>query len=115
MKHTAKQGSDKTVCLRCHRVLRSAKSITLGYGPTCAAKIRHSTADLAGYKAHQIASAVELIADGAIIPLRSVVFLAISSDGTETYRSAPTGCNCPGGLKGRLCYHTAAARLLLAA
>jgi hypothetical protein len=104
-------------CLRCGRTLRSPKSIALGYGPTCNAHIRNAehTADLRDYKPAQIADAVELIADGAIIPLRSVVFLTVSSDGREMYKTAPTGCNCPGGLKGRLCYHTAAARLLLAA
>lgn len=107
--------TEQANCLRCGRRLTSLKSVALGYGPTCAAKIRHTAADLTGYKPAQIADAQELITDGAIIPLRSVVFLTISSDGTETYRSAPTGCNCPGGLKGRRCYHTAAARMLLAA
>lgn len=107
--------TDRTRCLRCNRILRSAKSVSAGYGPTCSAKIRHAHADLVDYKPEQIANAVELITDGAIIPLRSVIFLTISSDGTETYRSAPTGCNCPGGLAGRRCYHTAAARMLLAA
>lgn len=107
--------TEQANCLRCGRTLTSAKSIALGYGPTCSAKIRHAHADLTDYKPEQIDAAVELITDGAIIPLRSVVFLTISSDGTETYRSAPTGCNCPGGLAGRRCYHTAAARLLLAA
>jgi uncharacterized protein DUF6011 len=104
-----------TNCLRCGRKLTSAKSCATGYGPKCAAKVRHSAVDLSDYKAHQVASARELIADGAIIPLRSVVFIAVSTDGTETYRSAPTGCNCPAGLKGGRCYHQLAARLLLAA
>ncbi|MFH8737964.1 hypothetical protein [Streptomyces sp. NPDC017964] len=56
-----------------------------------------------------------MIADAAITPLRNTVFLAVSTDGTETYRSAPTGCTCPAGLKGSRCYHQLAARLLLAA
>ncbi|MFD8075822.1 DUF6011 domain-containing protein [Streptomyces sp. NPDC059718] len=104
-----------TNCLRCGRTLTSAKSCAAGYGPTCAAKIRHAAADTADFKPHQVASARELIADGAIIPLRSVVFIAVSTDGTETYRTAPTGCTCPAGLKGSRCYHQLAARLLLAA
>jgi hypothetical protein len=104
-----------TNCLRCGRVLRSAKSIASGYGAKCAAKVRHSAVDLTDYKPHQVASARELIEDGAIVPLRSMVFIAVSSDGTETYRSAPTGCNCPAGLKSSRCYHTLAARMLLAA
>lgn len=104
-----------TNCLRCGRKLTSVKSVTAGYGPTCGRKIRTAPADLTDYKPAQIDAAHELITDGAIIPLRSVVFLTISTDGTETYRSSPTGCNCPGGLAGRRCYHTAAARLWLAA
>jgi hypothetical protein len=102
-------------CLHCHRILRSARSIALGYGPTCARKIRRAAVDLSDYKPHQITSARELIEDGAIIPLRSVVFIAVSTDGTETYKTAPTACSCPAGLKGSRCYHQLAARMLLAA
>jgi hypothetical protein len=104
-----------THCIRCGRHLTSTKSQATGYGPTCARKVRNATVDLADYKAHQVASARELITDGAIIPLRSVVFLTVSTDGTETYRSAPTGCTCPAGIKGSRCYHQLAARMLLAA
>lgn len=86
-----------TNCLRCGRALRSAKSIATDYKP------------------HQIASARELIADAAIIPLRSVIFIAVSTDGTETYKTAPTACSCPAGVKGSRCYHQLAARMLLAA
>ncbi|MFI2632617.1 DUF6011 domain-containing protein [Streptomyces collinus] len=104
-----------TNCLRCGRTLTSAKSQAAGYGPTCARHIRRAQVDLADYKPHQVASARELIEDGAIVPLRSVVFVAVSTDGTETYRTAPTGCTCPAGLKGARCYHQLAARMLLAA
>lgn len=104
-----------TNCLRCGRTLTSTKSMATGYGPKCARHIRNAAVDLTDYKPHQIASAVELIADAAIIPLRSVVFIAVSTDGTETYRTAPTGCTCPAGLKGSRCYHQLAARMLLAA
>lgn len=107
--------ADHSNCLRCGRVLRSAKSRAAGYGAKCAAKVRRSPVDIADYKAHQVASARELIEDGAIIPLRSVVFIAVSTDGTETYRTAPTACSCPAGLKGSRCYHQLAARMLLAA
>lgn len=107
--------TEQARCLHCHRVLRSPKSCALGYGPTCARKIRRAAVDLADYQAHQIASARELIEDGGIIPLRSVVFLVVSTDGTEIHRTAPTGCNCKAGLKGTRCYHQLAARLLLAA
>lgn len=104
-----------TNCLRCGRSLKSTKSQALGYGPKCAAKVRKAPVDLADYKAHQITSARELIEDGAIIPLRSVIFIAVSTDGTETYKTAPTACSCPAGLKGSRCYHQLAARMLLAA
>ena len=104
-----------TNCLRCGRTLRTAKSQAAGYGPTCARHIRRAQVDLADYKPHQITSARELIEDGAIIPLRSVVFIAVSTDGTETYKTAPTACSCPAGVKGSRCYHQLAARMLLAA
>lgn len=49
------------------------------------------------------------------ISLRSVIFIAVSTDGTETYKTAPTACSCPAGIKGSRCYHQLAARMLLAA
>ncbi|MEU6520463.1 DUF6011 domain-containing protein [Streptomyces sp. NPDC046978] len=109
------QNTTHTHCLRCGRTLTSTKSRATGYGPTCARRIRRSTAEVIDYKAHQIASARELTEDGAIIPLKSVVFIAVSTDGTETYKTAPTACTCPAGLKGSRCYHQLAARMLLAA
>ena len=102
-----------TNCLRCGRTLRRPSRD--GYGPKCRAKIRNTAVDLTDYKPHQITSARELIEDGAIIPLRSIVFRAVSTDGTETYKTAPTGCTCPAGTKGSRCYHQLAARMLLAA
>jgi hypothetical protein len=104
-----------TNCLRCGRTLTSARSMATGYGPTCARHIRNAAVDLTDYKPHQIASAHELITDGAIIPLRNTIFITVSTDGTETYKSAPNGCTCPAGIKGSRCYHSLAARLLLAA
>ena len=100
-------------CTKCRRVLRRPSAD--GYGPKCRAKVRRAQVDLADYKPHQITSARELIEDGAIVPLKSVVFIAVSTDGTETYRTAPTACSCPAGLKSSRCYHTLAARMLLAA
>lgn len=107
----------KNHCLRCGRTLHTPKSIAAGYGPTCAAKVRAAarTADLDGYKPHQINSARELIEDGAIVALPDRVFAAVSSDGTGTYISDCHGCTCPAGDAGRSCYHQLAARLLLAA
>ena len=104
-----------THCLRCGRHLTSAHSTATGYGPTCARKVRTAAnvISLADCKATQIASARELIEDGAIIPLRARrIFLTVSSDGSETYRTARQGCTCPAGLKGRDCYHRAAVAIL---
>ncbi len=115
MIHSLTTRERHTNCLRCGRALHSARSQATGYGPKCAARVRRAPVDLTDYKPHQVASARELIEDGAIVPLRSVVFLAVSTDGTETYRAAPSVCNCPAGLKGSHCYHQLAARMLLAA
>lgn len=104
-----------THCLRCGRTLRSAKSQAAGYGAKCAAKVRHTAVDTTDYKAHQIASARELIEDGAIVPVDNATFIAVSTDGTETYTTAPTGCTCKAGQKGTRCYHVLAAQMLLAA
>lgn len=115
MKHTAKQGSDKTLCLRCHRVLRSAKSVALGYGPTCHRKVRAAAKAevLAQYKPHQIAKAEELIEQGGLVPLRGLIYIAVSSDGTQTYKTHRAACTCPAGLKGRYaCKHSIAAHIL---
>lgn len=115
MANTETTKTETGTCVRCGRTLTSSASIRRGYGKGCAAKIRHAAADLADFKTHQLDSARELIEDGAIIPLRNQVFVAVSSDGTETYYSHPTNCNCPGANRGRRCYHMLAARLLLAA
>jgi|SRR6267154_492305 len=71
--------------------------------------------DLAGFKSTQIADAAELIADGGAVRLRGVIFLTLSTDGTETHRTAPNACTCKAGIRGTHCYHTAAVRMLLAA
>lgn len=114
MDTTTKQAN----CLRCGRTLRSAKSVALGYGPTCGRKIR-TAANAPAVTAHKpaaIEKARELIEQGGILPLRGRrVFTVISSDGTHAYKTAPTGCTCPAGIKGSRCYHQLAARLLLAA
>lgn len=108
--------TQKTNCLRCGRTLTATTSVRNGYGKGCAARIRKAAADLADYKARQIDQARELIEDGAIVHLRGQVFITVSSDGTETYYSATNTCTCPAGRRGKSpCYHTAAARILLAA
>ena len=107
-------------CLRCGRVLRSPKSIAGKYGPVCAAKIRKAATEqaLTGFTEDQHAKAVELIADGGIVPTsRPGVYAATSSDGSTYYvvNLADPGCTCAAGQHGRACYHLAAARILQAA
>lgn len=107
-----------TNCLRCGRALRSASSAARGYGRTCATKVRQAAQviDLSSYKPAQIDAARELIEDAAIIPIRRNIYRSVSSDGTELYLTAVTGqCNCPAGLRGTRCYHSAAAQMLAAA
>lgn len=112
---TASENTKHTHCIRCGRKLTCAKSISTGYGPKCATKVRRSAVDTSDYKPHQIASARELIEDGAIVLIRGHVFAAVSTDGTETHLVHPAACNCKAGLKGTHCYHQLAARMLLAA
>lgn len=104
-------------CLRCGRTLRAAKSIAAGYGRTCRARVAAAahTTDLTAYKPAQLASAQELIEDGAIIAIRPGIFRTVATDGTELYLTAVQACTCPAGLKQRRCYHRAAAAILTAA
>jgi hypothetical protein len=109
-------------CTRCGRTLTSLRSITLGYGPTCARRITTAAAvvDLAAYKTFQITKAIELIAERAIVAAgrtTPTLFLAVSSRGDATYRvdAEQQSCSCPAGENGRTCYHLAAADILAAA
>lgn len=108
-----------TRCLRpgCGRVLRAPASVKAGYGPVCRAKIRAAALAeaLRDFTAAQIEKARELIEMGGLVPVRPGIFRTVSSQGDETYLTAATGqCNCPAGLRGRRCYHGAAARTLAA-
>lgn len=112
MKLTANQ-TEQARCRHCGRTLRSPRSIAVGYGPTCARKIRRATT-VADAKPDAIAKAAELIEQGAIVPLRGRrIFTVISSDGARTYKTAAQGCTCPAGIKGKFtCYHRVAAQIL---
>ena len=104
-----------TNCLRCGRRLTSAKSCATGYGPTCTRKVKAAAKAeiIATYKPHQIAKAEELIEQGALIPLRTGIYLAPSSDGERTYKAHRTACSCPAGIKGlHPCKHRIAAHIL---
>lgn len=103
-------------CIRCSRVLRSAKSIADGAGRTCKAKIA-AAAKVAPFKPAQVAKAEELIADGGIVAIRGRrVFRVVSTKGDATYLTAPQACNCAAGLRAQhVCYHRIAASIVAAA
>lgn len=102
-------------CRRCRATLTDPRRVARGIGRTCERKERQEAAvAAAGYKPHQIASAIELIEDGAIVP-HSIPgrFVVVSSDGTEFYETTRDTCGCKAFANGRRCYHRAA--VLLAA
>lgn len=104
-----------TSCLRCGRKITSAKSVATGYGPTCTRKVKEATKAqiIAQYKPHQVAKAEELIEQGGLIPLRGQIYLAVSSDGSQTYKTHRAACSCPAGIKGlHPCKHRIAAHIL---
>lgn len=104
-------------CLRCGRKLTAQASVTQGYGRTCRARIIAAAAvtPLSDFTADQRDKAVELIGDKGIVPTgRPGVWRTVSSRGDAYYLTAEgdRGCNCPAGLRGVRCYHSAAARIL---
>jgi Family of unknown function (DUF6011) len=108
-------------CGRCHRVLRSARSVREGYGPGCKAIMRAAAiaAAVKGFAAAQVEKARELIEDRALVATsRPGVFRVVSSDGERSYLAHSETCNCPSGLR-RLtactCKHSLAVRIRLAA
>jgi hypothetical protein len=113
---TATQTTAK--CLGCGRVLRAAKSVALGRGRRCAAKVREAAkAATLAFKPAQVAKAEELIADGGIVAIRDRrVFRVVSTKGDATYLTAPQACNCTAGLRAQhVCYHRIAASIVAAA
>lgn len=106
-------------CLRpgCGRVLRSAKSVTAGYGPTCLRKIREAAIAeaKAGFSEAQQESAGQLIRDGGIVAQDRHLYVAVSSEGDKAYSVEAHSCTCHAGASGRRCYHQLAARILDAA
>lgn len=106
-----------TRCTRCGRVLRAARSIALGYGRGCQAKIRTAIkAKATEFKLATVEKAEQLIADGGIVRITAKAFRVTSTNGTGHYLTAPQACNCPAGLRGiHPCYHRVAATILAAA
>ncbi len=105
-------------CRKCHRPLRSAKSIARGYGPTCAKRIaENATVAAADYKPVQVEKALELIELGAIVAtVRKILFEVVSTNGGERYivDTGSRSCTCKAGARGVRCYHLAAAQILVA-
>lgn len=112
---TTTAAAKTTRCLVCTRPLRTPKSVKLGYGPTCKAKL-HAAAtvtDLSLYKPAQVDKARELLSDGGLVPTsRPNLYTAVSSDGTTRYLVQAGSCTCKAGHLGRTCYHRAAAQIL---
>lgn len=101
-------------CRRCRATLRSVKSVAAGIGRVCARLERRdkAAAAAAGYRPHQLASALELIEDAAIIAMPAPgLFVAVSTDGAEFYEVTADTCGCKAAENGRQCYHRLAALL----
>lgn len=75
---------------------------------TLAGQVR-SIARTLGFTPAQASSALELIEDGGIHPLRPGIWLTVSTDGTRTHRTTTGRCTCEAGIKGGRCYHQLAA------
>lgn len=111
--------AQSTCCRHCGRILRSLASIARKAGRWCAAKAARLAAVAKGFKAEQIAKALEAIADRAVTATRRKgVYVVVSSAGDSAYLVTAKGqCNCPNQLRrGRAdgCWHTAAARMAAA-
>ena len=108
-----------THCLRCGRTLTSAQSITNGMGRTCRSRVRQAAdvIDLTAFRDAKAArtKATDLIEQAGIVPAsRPGLYLAVSSDGANTYLidTAEASCTCKGYAKVGRCYHQVAAGLL---
>lgn len=108
-------------CERCHRVLRSAKSIAAGKGRTCARLARIEAAanvvDLTAFKDTAAArtKAMQLIADRAIVATRHAgQYLAVASQGDNTYLvdTIERSCTCKAGQRLGRCSHLVAGDIL---
>lgn len=106
-------------CTRCGRVLTDPRSIARGAGPVCFRKIKdQALLVLAAHSHEAVRKALELIADGGIVPAGRMhgarLYLAVSSDGSTRYETTALACACKAGSFGRPCYHRTAVALLAA-
>lgn len=110
-----------TVKCHCGRKLTDPRSIARGMGPVCARKARRAAEviDLSAFRDAKSArtKAVELVEQAAIVPAsRSGLYLAPSSDGSNTYLidTLEGSCTCKGFAHQGRCYHLVAAAMLTA-
>jgi len=118
MRHTETQATTAK-CLRCGRTLRAASSVARGYGRGCRAIIRAAAiaAAVKGFAQRQVDAALELISDGGLVATsRPGVFRAVSSKGDGSYLTHPATCSCAAAKRGKAtpCYHSLAAKIVLA-
>jgi hypothetical protein len=103
-------------CLRCGRTLTATRSIRNGMGRACRRRVLAALElVITSYKPFQITKARDLIAEQSIIPTgRPALYLAVSSDGQNTYLvdADEHSCTCPARVD---CYHLAAGDILTAA
>jgi hypothetical protein len=105
-------------CRGCGRRLTAPASVAAERGRRCRARLRDAAA-VAGAGAEQVAKALELIADGGIVPTSHAgVFRTVGSKGDVIYLTHSNACTCPSGLHrltASICYHSLAVRIILAA
>lgn len=106
-------------CIRCGRTLHNTTSIANGMGRTCKAKVRAAAdvIDLTAFRDQRAArsKATELIEQAGIVPAsRPHLFLAVSSDGANTYLvdTVEGSCTCKGHTYAGHCYHEVAATMI---
>lgn len=118
---TTQQAETKTAskCIRCGRKLTDPASIAAGMGRICRSHTHKAAAviDLSAFRDAKAAKdkAAELVEQAGIIPAsRPHLFLAVSSDGTNTYLvdTLEGSCTCKGFAHQGRCFHSVAAALI---
>jgi hypothetical protein len=104
----------------CGRILRSPKSVALGVGPRCKAKLNAARAvmedALAGLSDAQKTRALALIGDRKVRPTSQRGQYAVTgSDDVTIYLTTVASCGCRAFACGRTCYHVGAVRCVAAA
>lgn len=121
MSNASETPASETRYLRCHRVLKAARSLANRYGKGCAAKIRQAARETAleGLNDAQRDKALEIVSDGGAVPSnREGVWHVTSGDGSQAYLTTGDGhCNCRWGLRRvsadtKVCAHVGAVRLV---